>query len=270
MMEIKVDRMQRKDVNSFYTILLFIFTVSCAQIEVNSPSSRYITPEAKGKLLSGEVKVEAQMDQESELDFSNNKTDNELSMSHHIAATLNLNIGLLERMDFILKNYSGAPSVFTFKYQILGNTFYQAKKGDHSLAVTLGHGKKFETQKDDSNSVFSGPTSDIEAKIEHSLSEASIIYGKRIEDDIILYSSIQVYKQDINFELESVDNTTLNGKTFTLNSWNYGLAFGMVRYYESLNITLEASALRTDFNHNEPTTHAFVGAAVSYFWESNL
>lgn len=72
MMGIKI----RKE-GSLLLILIFL-SVSCAEIQVISPSSRFINPEAQGKAWQGGFKLIQQAGTEGTLDFEGERLDNSM------------------------------------------------------------------------------------------------------------------------------------------------------------------------------------------------
>ena len=70
----------------------------------------------------------------------------------------------------------------------------------------------------------------------------------------------------MSFKLESKDNTELNDKTFTVNTWNYGFALGAISYIKQMTIAVEGSIQKTDYTRNRPTTYGFATMPVGYNW----
>jgi hypothetical protein len=248
--------------------LISLVFASCAKIKVTTPSSRYISPEAKGKLFSGTARIEQQVGTEGTLDFVGDSLENPLELRNNVTApSISLDLGIAEKIDFIIKGNSGAPTVYTVKYQFIGENKKAASKGNKSLALTLGYGQSDESQTEDDDTIFNESSDDLNAEITQALFEVSIIYGYRPQEDTLLYTSIQASKQDISFELKSKTNTNLNVKSFTLNSWSYGASLGAIRYFDTIALNVEISAQRTDWNYNDPMTYAFISAALSKSWD---
>ncbi len=254
-----------------YLILLLLLFFSCAKIKVNTPSSRFISPEANGNLLDGSVRLSASSGTEAALDFDNDKTDNPLELRNNVTGLgFDLDLGVIENLDFIIKASANAPAVYTVKYQLFGNPRSTAQKGNHSLALTAGYGTQVEHQTESDTSIFNGSNDNIEAEIEQSLMEFSLIYGVRpqsLKKDGLFYGSIQISKHDINFEITKSDNAALEDEDFTINTWSYGAAIGAIRYFEKYYANVEISAQRTDWTDNNPMTYAFLSFAMGYKWD---
>ncbi len=248
-------------------LILICLSVSCAKIQVISPSSRFINPEAQGKAWQGGFKLIQQAGTEGTLDFEGERLDNSMELRNtSTPLAFSLDVGINHNLDFIYKAHASAPTVYTVKWQLMGANRVDAQVGNKSLAVTLGHGNSGQFQTQDDTSGFNELDEGIEAEITQSLLEASIIYGQRISNETVVYTSALVSKQDMSFKLESKDITELNDKTFTINTWNYGLALGAISYIEQMTIAVEASIQKTDYTRNRPTTYGFATMAVGYNW----
>ncbi len=248
--------------------LMLAVLSSCAKIQVKTPASRFVSPEAQGKLFAGSIQAEQQTGLEGTLDLSGDRTDNPLELRNNVSDfATSLHLGLLDKLDFFVKGHANAPSVYNFKYQVLGSSRKDAQKGNHALAISIGYGQSTSSQTEEDTSIFNNQDDEIEAELEHSLLDASIIYGYRPENDTLVYGSIQVSKQDVNFELDIDGNDNLNGKKFTLNTWAYGVSIGAIRYFEKYSINLESSLQRTDWNRNDPGTYGFIQASLAYKWD---
>ncbi|MDH5414084.1 MAG: hypothetical protein OEW87_08100 [Flavobacteriaceae bacterium] len=251
-----------KNVNVTLLLLTVIFT-SCSKIQITSPSSQYLSPEAQGKLGSGSIRLEQSAGAEGTLDFTGDRLDNPMVMRNNVTPlSAAADIGILEKLDIVFKSNGNAPSTTVLKYQILGDDRLKAKKDNLSLSVAIGYGEEESSELE--SDLFNGS---IDASITQQLLEASIIIGKRTSDDSLLYSSLQAFKQDARFKLNAPTNLNLHQKTFRLNTWVYGLSFGAIRYFTSAYVNLELSAQTTDWNHNDPTTFGFATLAIGTKWD---
>lgn len=258
-----------KNVN--YILLLTLVFTSCAKIKINTPSSRFISPEANGNLLDGSVRLSGSSGTEGTLDFDNNKTDNPLELRNNVTGLgFDIDLGVIDKLDFIIKGSAYAPTVYTLKYQILGDPRSTAQKGNQSLSVTAGYGVNVEDQSESDTSIFNDSNDNTDAEIEQSLMEFSVIYGIRpqsLKRDGLFYASIQASKHDVNFEITKSDNPSLEGETFSLNTWGYGFSLGAIRYFEKYYSNIEISAQKTDWTNNNPMTYAFFSLAMGYKWD---
>ena len=218
--------------NSFFIFSILFFT-SCSQIKVSTPSSRFTSPEAQGKLFSGSFRMEQVTGTEGTLDFGGDKIDNEMELRNNTSSLgLNFDIGLVEQVDLTIKSSMYTPNIYTVKFQILGDPRLKAQKGNKSLAASIGYGSQEQSQSESDFELFSD-SKNIEADIINTMLELSVIYGYRPENDTLVYTSVQAIKHDIDFKLKSTTNTTLDDKSFALHTWAYGASLGATRYFES-------------------------------------
>lgn len=249
---------------SFFILLL----VSCAKIQINTPSQRYISPEAQGKLFSGSFRFEQQTGTEGTIDFEGDRTDNELEIRNNVTPlTGAFDLGITDRLDFVIKGNTGAPTVYMLKYQIMGKNAKEAGADNHSLAFGIGYGTEEQNQTESDTSIFNDTNDDIAADIKQDLLDITLIYGYRPQEDTLVYASLNALKQDVAFELESSDNANLDGESFTLGTWAYGAAVGAVRYWEKYYLIVELNAQRTDYTNNDPITFAHLGMSLGFKWD---
>lgn len=253
----------------FILLLSLIFTASCSKIKITTPSSSFVSPEAQGKLLSGGVRLQQQGGTEGTLSFENDQTDNPLELRNNVTPLSGAaDLGILEKLDLVVKGHSNAATVYMLKFQLLGDSRVNAKKGNKSLSIGIGYGELDQGQNDDSDSVLSDSDSGVEAAINESMLELSLIYGYRPEEDTLTYLGLHAVRQRFNFELSSSSNTALDGEEFELQTWAYGASAGAVRYFDNnYYANIELSAQRTDYNNNDPTTFAFLNLAIGYYWD---
>ena len=257
----------RKAKSANFILLAMLFS-SCAKIQINTPSSRFISPEANGKLFSGSVRGSTYKGTEGTVDFSEDKTDNPLELRNNVTGLgVDLSLGFIDRLDFLLRSSANAPSIYTLKYQILGAPRLEAKKGNQSLAVTFGYAQQEETQSESDTSVFNDSDDSIEADITQKLVDLSLIYGYRPSDDTLVYGSLQLTQHDVDFKITDSDSSSLTGEKFSINSATYGLALGATRYFNKFYSTLEVSAQRTNWSNNDPVTYGYLSFAFGFKWD---
>lgn len=252
--------------NSFL-LLVLLFSASCSQIKIQTPSSRFSSPEVQGKLFTGSFRMEQSSGAEGTLDFDGDNTDNPLLLRKDVSTLgLNVDIGLIEKIDLSMHSTTYTPTVYTVKYQILGDARLKAQKGNKSLAISFGYGSQEQSQTKSDFDIFSS-SSAVSADIVNNMYEFSVLYGFRPESDILLYTSAQATKHDIDFKLSSDTSSALNGESFSLNTWAYGLSLGAIRYFDKYYLNAEISAQKTDWTNNDPKTFAYANLALGYRWE---
>tara|TARA_Y100000768_G_scaffold388962_1_gene389335 strand:+ start:763 stop:1542 length:780 start_codon:yes stop_codon:yes gene_type:complete len=259
--------MELKKASKVFFIL--ILSASCSKIKITTPASNFVSPEAQGKLLSGGVRLIQQAGTEGTVSFSNDSTENPLELRNNVTPLAGAaDLGILEKLDLVVKGHSSAASVYMLKYQVLGDSRLEAQKGNQSLSFGVGYGELEQGQRDDSDSIIEQSSDGVEAAINESLLELSLIYGYRPQEDTLTYIGLHALRQNFDFELSSDSNATLDQEKFDIQTWAYGLSLGAVRYFSSnYYANLEISAQRTDYDNNDPTTFGFFTLAIGYNWD---
>lgn len=247
---------------SFVSVL---FCASCAQVQVKSPASRFISPEAAGKSLGGKVQLFAQSGTEGTVSISNGSIDSELELRNNVSPLAgSLSLGIIERVDFLYYGYADSAPLLGLKFQLLGQPRKEAKKGNQSLAITLGGGTNESEVKDDE--LFNTNDDVDTSQLNQRLWDASLIYGYRTDDDTLVYASLSLSQQLVDIEVDS-PNSSLDGQSIDLQTTNVGLAAGLTRYFETKFASLEVSAQRVDWTDNDAATFAYISAAFGWHWQ---
>jgi hypothetical protein len=253
--------------NQVILLIAFFCFYSCADIKVYTPSSRFISPESTGRTFGGGVQIENQGGSEITLDFDNDQLDNPGESRNDVSfVAVGLELGIIDRLDFFTKFNFNSPSLSGLKYQILGENRKDATVGNNSLAVTIGAGGSTQESTSSSSGFFSG--GDINgSKIKHNVVDASIIFGRRIEESVLMYASYQISKHSVDIELESDDNVNLDGKSFQIESTTTGASLGVIRYFGSVfYMNMELSAQKTKWTNSDESTFAFANLNLGWKW----
>lgn len=251
-----------KGKNSLLLLLIILTFASCSQVRIHSAATRFISPEATGKTLSGEIEVQVQSGTEATITLESNEINKPMKLRNDVTPIgTGLNLGLLERVDFIGYGRTNGAPLYGVKVQLIGDPKAQAKKGNFSAAITAGMGSA--ESKFSKSELFS--SEDTEASVSQSIKDYSVIVGYRTEDDVVLYLSAQMTNHKVDLSLESTE-ASLDGKKINLLSDNLGLSVGAIRYEGSFVIKLEASAQQTNWTNNEQTTFGVAGVSVGRHW----
>ena len=136
-------------------VLLLVTGCTSGPIQVNFPMNRLESPEAEGKLLSGRVHGGHRSVENDNLtaDYAVNPVGQSAPTFSSVATRgYGAGIGLLDRLDFNLKENADAPTLYELKFQIIGATTEDAHKGNFSVSITGGYGEQ-----GDSGSANGGP-----------------------------------------------------------------------------------------------------------------
>lgn len=247
------------------SLLLLLLLFSCAEVRTLTPSSRFISPESAHDTGHGSVQAFYQMGTESTLNANENEFDKPMDLDASARFSMGLDVNIYEKINlFYFTNQDSAP-LFGMKYQLMGPNKKEAKKGDQSLAITLGGGGSSEAREDE-NAIFDD--SDFhEVRVHRNLLDASIIYGKRIEERVLWYSSVQITQHRLHVAIED-DSSSLNGESIDYQTTNLGAASGIMLYDKKgrFHFAIEASYQKTKWTKNDESHRAFINGAMGFNW----
>jgi hypothetical protein len=243
---------------------------SCAQIEVFTPSSRFLSPEATGKTHASRIQIHQIAGTTSTFNFDNDKLDNPLTLKNNKAALgLDFEMGIKSRIDIFTRVNSSSTPLLGAKFQILGDSRKDAKLGNNSLAISIAGGSLKSSMEED-NAMIGGRTlqDDLDlVSIQQRVFDISLIFGRRVTQDVLIYSSLQATKNDIEVHLSSKENPNLDDKNFKLSTTTYGVALGAIRYWRVFFINSEISVQSLEWDNNDKSE--FLYGAISMGWKWN-
>ncbi|WP_127718031.1 hypothetical protein [Halobacteriovorax sp. HLS] len=182
---------------SFFWAKLLVLTqlASCAtDIDYHIPLTRFDSPEAKGKLLKGEVGInwgvshKVRTGEVSEHLFPSifdPTVDSDTATSRRTHGSWDFTLGLVERVDFDIENYGDGPTMYGLKYQFLGGTELENSKG-LKVATKIAIGGLDQDEGNLSVSTTSG-TRSYSGNLEVDAYDVSLNVGYRFNDFSLLY-----------------------------------------------------------------------------------
>ena len=251
-----------------FTLLLFF--ASCSQVKTLTPSSRFITPESGEDLGHGNFQLFYQTGTRATLNATETDFEKPMNLDDGVNFSFATDINIHKKISLIYySNGMDSAPLFGAKYQLLGPTKSKAKKGDHSLSITLGGGAAGEVRKtsDNSGDDFFDSLDVDQININRNLLDLSIIHGKRLTDRVLWYSSIHLNQHKLHVSIED-DSSSLNGESVDYQTTNLGLASGLMIYDKKgkYHFALEASFQKTKWTKNDETQRGFINGAVGYNW----
>jgi hypothetical protein len=239
-------------------IMLAALIAGCS-VAIKTPSSRFILPEAEGDLgeasasisYSGLTRFDAPGNTDSGADLSGQGPD---EFYHSKGLGLHGDMGLMEDLDIYAVKPDRSPLQIGFKYQIIGKNRDEAKKGNHSLAITAAYG---EDSVDQSSSDFliSGDS----VKTTSRVRDGSLIYGYRFKDRSLVYMGVSYSNYDFDGQY-----TTTSGDRFNFDAHVRGAHVGV--YSTSKKgwgfFKFEVSAQDAEWNNTPQHTFMYVGLQV--------
>lgn len=247
-------------------ILLCLILSSCTTtLKYTMNNSKFLTPETKGKFLSGDVGLSYQLTNkvvlESAFDPLIFNTPIVLDLNYITTGfnlSLPINLGLLERLDF----YS-IDSKYGFKYQFIGDPAIKRTE-EYKAAIALGYGVD---KPESGNIIYNGSsTRTYNTSIKIKSYETSILIGKRVSEKSLLYTNLFYDYYNYNGDLTSSQFSPIHAEG---HSYNAGALFG----YELSNkdfpiaiIRLEGGVAVGRLDNTDSKTSGAIGASASLGW----
>jgi hypothetical protein len=270
MVTIVTKKVARKSASLLFLVLLFS---SCSHtIKVRTPSTRFISPEAGGKLFASEVSGFYAGGTKASVNLKNERTtdplvlDNETNIIDSIG--LNANIGLHEKIDFVMTSGgANTPVLYGVKYQLIGKKRVESKKGDQSLAITIMAGNAGQTQKSGEDLELTAMDDDTEVELDRDSTDYSLIYGKRIQDTLLAYTGVSYTKTKISGVLQS-QSVNLDGKSINYSAEAIGAHIGLISYISKfVSLKFEVSGQQVNWTHTEAETFGYVSGGMAFYWD---
>lgn len=175
-------------------LILGLFTSCATDIDYHIPLTRFDSPEAKGKLLKGEVGINwgvshkvrtGEVTEHLFPSIFDPTVDTETATSRRTHGSLDFTLGLWDRIDFDIENYGDGPTMYGFKYQFLGGTELEKSQG-LKLATKIAVGGVKQDEGNLSVSTTSGSRT-YNGNLEVDAYDISVNVGYRFNDFSLLY-----------------------------------------------------------------------------------
>jgi len=230
---------------------------------------KFLSPEAKGKRLKGDIGMGYQMTHKVVISEAFDPVIfnlpvvttniNQINVSNALSTPLNL--GLLERMDFFTMD-----GKYGFKYQVLGKPeFAKASGYKGSIALSYGHDHPEKTSINYSTS-SSVRTYSTDLKV--TSFEVSLLVGKRISTQHLFYTNIYYDAYNYEGELSSTQFAAIKVKG---KSTNKGLLLG----YElsqageesvGAKVKLEGGLSQGKLDNYDTKISGIFGGVIGIYW----
>ena len=246
---------------------LLLIASSCAKVTLKTPSSRFLSPEAKGELLAGNIDLSYQVGTKATITIEKDSDQIELSQGN-ADLILNAALGLTKNIDFFIYNYAESAPMIGIKYQFSGKPRSRAKEDDSSFAVTIAAGASQRSQTTDIDWFTEDPDGDeTTAVIDQQLYDVSLIYGYRHSNDGLLYTSFQYSIHKASIEMANENDADINGMVRSYETANLGVSVGHIYYFNKLHLfKMESSIQQTNWSETKSKTLGFISAAWGLHW----
>jgi hypothetical protein len=252
--------------------LLILFTSCATDIDYHIPLTRFDSPETKGEFLKGGVGINwgvshkvktAEVAESIFPDFIDPSVNNETQTSVESHGSLNVNLGLLKRLDFNYENYGDGPSMYGAKFQFYGDSEKEDKKGlKASIKGSVGAMKEDEgTLSVSTNSgarTYNGNI-DVEAY------DVALNIGYRFNSYFIGYLNSIYSHHQVKSELNSSQFSTVvvNGK---IKSHGFLLGTRVSNSKKSFFLKLEAGYFKSVWNTTLRQDSLPIGMGIEFGW----
>lgn len=251
----------------------FILLTSCStRIGVRTPSTKFISPEAIGQSLKGEITMYNARGTTASVDLTENTADNSLELSdtsdNDDFLGVNGEVGIFEKMDLVIfKPGSSSPIMGGVKYQIMGAPRLATKAGNHSLSIVAMAGTGTKDDKNDDRIELTPQDDEVETTLNMFSTNASLIYGYRLSNTVLAYAGGTYGTMKFDGELESSNNTTLDGEDVDYegytNEANVGVMFELGRL---ITLKLEGSNQKVKWEKTSEKTFNYFSVGLGFNW----
>lgn len=232
-------------------LLSLYFLVGCATKYI-VPSNRFITPEAQGVAFSGQFEFQQTKANQLMVNTSAGNADEGVFYSDINRAGFLLSTSLFDQFDFYWSHAGTANSMLGGKYQFIGAP-RTAKGAGHkmSLAVAFG-GNEHETE-------------DETIEFELSGKEVLLLYGYRINEHILPYTSFSYAAYDFTAKIKS-SNPVLNGLEPDISTTVMSLSGGFEFTLEMFFAKLEATYQQLTTENSKDRSNLAIGYSIGLSW----
>lgn len=174
-----------------FGVFSLVVATGCTSVEIKKPATRLMSPEVSGRLMGGQAG--AQLLGTATVKIIKETTSSSPSTNPNIDETqdfgLQLHLGLLSRLDLYLETSLMGPNATGMKFQVLGDGFNSAGKGNTSVSIFGAPLWGNWDQEDTSNS---GQANEVKAQTDVEVSgyEAGVSVGHRVYEMLMLYLTV--------------------------------------------------------------------------------
>jgi hypothetical protein len=254
----------------FFPLLFLLFLTSCAtELKYEMNNHKFLSPEAKGEFLKGDISLALQRDQKVVLATAYDaiifnlpaSTSANASVTKNTNISIPINLGLLEKVDFYTANFK-----YGFKYQFYGSS-EKERKTEFKAALAAAYGEKY---KNSGNVVFtngnsSSRTYNTDLKLRSY--ELSFIFGKRLSESVLVYLNILRDYYSYKGALTSSQFAAINVSGKSVNQGGMlGINFLENSPTRPFTAKLEAGVVTGKLDNRKSITFGSYGAEAGWCW----
>lgn len=236
MMEIK----RKKSTGNLLIVLVFLLSGCASQIEVLTPASLFLNPEASGKSLKGDITAHTYNGAMLGIALSSSSDEPLLETARsQIALGSTAAMGVHEYLDFYAKAGTHSPYVLGVKLQLYGDNQVDTYSGNLSFSLLFGGGQNNYHGSGNENYVFS-TSGDYRLNRTHTSFHLGALVGYRYEKYMLFYSGLNKLSENVHgtadFEGSPVDDSQID-----INGNHLQLILGYLYDYDQYNLVAEYS-----------------------------
>lgn len=250
-------------------IMTLLLTSCSTTIDFKIPGNRFHSPEVSGDTLNGKFQVgfgrahkfETATLYGDSIFSSNASKDTEGRIQESKALTFDLNVGVVEELDFYMRSTADSALMYGLKYQFLGDN---TKEG-HKLTVMAAYGTGSETE---SSQRVIGESSEriYKADLDIKAWEAELIYGYRHNKNILGYVNLNYSSFDTETFLSS---PSFDDERIIVTARSYGLLLGvdLTTKDRKTGVIIESGVVKSEWDNRFDDTDIPIGANIYWNWD---
>ena len=232
-------------------LLSLLFQVSCATKYI-VPGNRFMTPETQGGAFRGQVELQITNANQMAIDTSNGDVENGVLYEDTSRVGFLLSNSFFDSFDLFWSHVGSANSLIGAKIQFLGDPRIAGSAGHKmSLALAAG-GNEHETD-------------DEAVEFELSGQEFMLLYGYRINSNVLPYTNLSYAKYNFEGDIRSSD-PLLNGLSPIFETTVLSLSGGVELSYESFFAKLEGTYQQLETTDTKNKSRMIFGYSFGLNW----
>lgn len=248
---------------------LALLATSCSTtIDFKVPGNRFHSPEVSGDTLNGKFQIgygKAHKFETATLYgdsiFSSSATkDTEGRIKEGHALSYDVNVGIIEQLDFYSRATADSAHMYGLKYQILGD----ASSEGHKLTIMASYGTGSDTE---SSQRVVGDSSEriYKADLDIKAWEAELIYGYRFHKNILGYVNLNYASFDTETFLSS---PSFEDEKIIVTARTVGFLVGvdLMSDNKKTGFVLESGVVKSEWDSRFDDTNIPVGINVYWNW----
>ena len=233
-------------------LYLGLFLLSSCATKYLIPGNRFITPESQGEAFRGQVEIQQAGATKLTIDTSEGTVDEGVKYDETGRTGFLLSNSLFNQFDLVWSHTGGANSMLGGKFQLMGAS-RTAKGAGHKVSIGFLLGGN-EHESDDESVEF-----------ELSGKEYLLLYGYRINENILPYGSFSYATYNFEGEISS-SNNALDGLKPKLATMSRALSGGLELAFEAFFLKLEATYQTLQTDDTKDKERFVFGTALGYSW----